>query len=136
MFSSQLEIVLLSHPIDMPRRCFACMVPSSRAWTHRYFLHPEVAHLRMHAICFVEMTIWVETQTNLGHVMGAWSSYCRRVRSLRAGKALRCVRRWQREQWTVWSNNLCARGWARFGRGVFGAWARWTLTPLLVDSSD
>ena len=77
--------------------CYACTDPGSTAPTHAYSWDPVESGIYMHTSCFLNFTAWVETQTNLRDILHAWLLCSRRAHSLRSMRALKCVRRWQRD---------------------------------------
>ena len=93
----------------------------------------------MHALCFIEMSSYLETQANLKTVFAKWSIAALEIKCRRFQKnarlALGLVRKWQRSEWELWIAKFVGH-WAL--RRCFELWRRETHEPpsLISDSGD
>ena len=92
----------------------------------------------MHALCFIEMSSYLETQANLKTVFAKWSIAALEIKCRRFQKnarlALGLVRKWQRSEWELWKAKFVGH-WAL--RRCFEPWRRETHEPpSLINHSD
>ena len=111
-------------------QCYACVDPNSATLPRRYFTHPDAVNISMHATCFLEFAAELETQTNLEHLLRAWSGFCRFSRRHRIEKVLFLVHDW----W--WEHKAKSHDYSRILTWTFARWLRNVVPPPLVDSSS